>query len=298
MLSAIIVNHRSSDIVDACLRSLHAGTVAPGEAIVIDNEGTGRPLPPDLAGRDGLRVERYDDNPGYSVSCNRGVRLVGGDELLFLNADVTLSPDCLEHCLTALCADSGIGALTPRLVRPDGSLDHACHRGLPTPLASAAHKLRLNRLAPRSHRLARYTMTWLDPLTDHDVEACSGAFMLMPRAAFEEVGGWDERYRFYADDLDLCARLGAAGKRVRYVGTATAIHKKGAHSYQRVPDRELTLEQRATKRRLRRHIAAAHRLFYEEHLAPDSNALVNGTMRMLFRFQDARLNLAERRVGS
>src|SRR4029079_7955997 len=99
--------------------------------------------------------------------------------VLFLNADVTVAPDCLERAATALAADPSIGIVTARLVRPDGSLDHACHRGIPTPSAALWYALRLHRLRPRSRRFAAYTMSWQDPRTGHDIEACSGAVLMI-----------------------------------------------------------------------------------------------------------------------
>ena len=115
-------------------------------------------------------------------------------------------------------------------MRPDGSLDHACHRGIPSVIDLLVYKARLDRLAPRSRRLGHYRLSWLNPATVHDVEACSGAFLLMRREVLDAVGGWDERYWFYAEDLDLCLRVAQAGWRVQYVGSATAVHVKGGSS--------------------------------------------------------------------
>ncbi|MFV2064641.1 MAG: glycosyltransferase, partial [Chloroflexota bacterium] len=168
MLSAIVINFRSHDLVNACLRSLLSGSLAPDEIIVIDNEGVDGGLAPDLASDDRIRLTIVAGNPGYAASCNAGAAQAAGDIILFLNADVTVDHDCLGSCVAALAADPGIGIVTARLQRPDGSLDRACHRGLPTAAASLSYKLRLHRLAPRSRRLGRYTMSWLGPATDHD----------------------------------------------------------------------------------------------------------------------------------
>ena len=98
------------------------------------------------------------------------------------------------------------------------------------------------------------------------MEACSGAFLLIRREALEAVGGWDERYWFYAEDLDLCLRVTQAGWRVRYVGTASAVHVKGSSSNLRRSPSDLTDEQRATRRRVREAIIDSHERFYREHL--------------------------------
>ena len=293
MLSAIVVNHRSHALVNACLRSLLEGSIVPDEIVVVDNEGSHGALLPELAADERIRLHVVPGNPGYAASCNTGASLTDGDVLLFLNADVTLPADCLERCLEAL-REPGVGIVTPRLVRPDGRLDHACHRGLPTPAASLAYKLGLHRLVPRSRLLGRYTMAWLDPATDHDVEACSGAFLLIERHDLDAVGGWDERYRFYAEDLDLCLRVGQAGRRVRDLGTVRATHVKGAFSHHGSADAALDPEQLAVKRWVEREIIASHRLFFEEHLRTGSAAPTRAAIELLFTLQSLRLDAADR----
>jgi GT2 family glycosyltransferase len=294
LLSVIIVNFRSHALVNDCLRSLLAGTMQPDEIVVIDNEADGGGLASDLAAEPRIRLSERSDNPGYAASCNAGAALAGGDQLLFLNADVTVDPDTLERCWSVLSADPAIGVVTPRLVRPDGSMDHACHRGLPTAGASLAYKLRLHRLFPRSHRLARYTMAWLDPSTDHDIEACSGAFLLVSRQDLDAVGGWDERYRFYGEDLDLCLRLTDRGLRVRYLGSVRATHLKGAFSHRDTPDAALDDSQRAVKRWVEREIIASHRLFFEEHIRDRSMAPTRLAIQLMFALQALRVDATDR----
>ncbi len=294
MLSVIVVNFRSSVLVNSCLRALLAGERVPDEIVVIDNEADDGGLEPDLAANPLVRLELRPGNPGYAASCNAGATLARGDVLLFLNADVTVAPDTLERCLHELAGDDSVGIVTPRLVRPDGTLDHACHRGLPTAGASLAYKARLHRLFPHSRSLGRYTMSWLDQRTDHDVEACSGAFLLISRADLEDVGAWDDRYRFYAEDLDLCLRISGRGKRVRYLGTVSATHLKGAFSHYGIADRELDREQREVKRWAQREVIAAHRLFFEEHVRGDASALTRWAIELMFTLQSWRLDAADR----
>lgn len=294
LLSTIVINFRSHDLVNDCLRSLLAGSRQPDEIVVMDNEASGGGLAPELATDPRVRLSLNDGNPGYAASCNAGAALATGDTLLFLNADVTLDRDTLARCEAELVGDPSIGVVTPRLVRPDGEMDHACHRGLPTAAASLAYKLRLHRLFPRSRRLARYTMAWLDPATDHDIEACSGAFLLISRELLDAVGGWDERYRFYGEDLDLCLRVRGAGRRVRYLGSVPSTHLKSAFSHNDTPDRDLDRSQLEVKRWVQREVIASHRLFFEEHIRPDSAAPTRLAIELLFGLQSLRLDAADR----
>jgi GT2 family glycosyltransferase len=292
--SAIIVNFRSHDLVNDCIRSLLSGSTQPDEIVVVDNQAGDGGLAPDLVGHPRVRLSLIEGNPGYAASCNAGAALADGDRLLFMNADVTVETDTLARCSAALDEDPTIGVVTPRLSRPDGELDHACHRGLPTAGASLAYKFRLHRLFPRSQRLARYTMAWLDPGTDHDIEACSGAFMMIPRAVLDAAGGWDERYRFYAEDLDLCLRVSRTGRRVRYLGTVGAVHLKGAFSHNGTPDRELDASQREVKRWVQREVIASHRLFFEEHIRDESSPPTRLAIELMFTLQSLRLDATDR----
>jgi GT2 family glycosyltransferase len=294
LLSTIVVNFRSHDLVNDCLRSLLAGSRPPDEIVVVDNEAAGGGLSPDLAADPRVRLSLDPDNPGYAASCNSGAAIASGDTLLFLNADVTVDGDTLARCEAELRGDPSIGIVSPRLLRPDGAMDHACHRGLPTAGASLAYKLHLDRLFPRSHRLARYTMAWLDRATDHDIESCTGAFLLISRDALETAGGWDERYRFYGEDLDLCLRVSESGRRVRYLGTVQATHLKGAFSHSDTPDRELDDSQRQVKRWVQREVIASHRLFFDEHIRPGSAAPTRLAIESLFWLQSMRLDVADR----
>jgi len=231
-------------------------------------------------------------NPGYAAACNRGAAESTAAWVLFMNADVSVTSGCLEAVFAEAGSSEDIAIATGALHLPDGSLDHACHRGIPTPLDSLAYKLRLHRVFPRSRRLGRYTMAWLDPAETHDVEACSGAFLLIRRAALDAVGGWDERYWFYAEDLDLCLRVSRGGDRVRYVGSARATHLKGASSHLRQDPRSLDAEQRATRQRVQRAVVEAHDLFYREHLEARTPRLLRPLIAAQFSLQRRRLRRA------
>ena len=129
-------------------------------------------------------------------------------------------------------------------------------------------------------------MTWLNTDGVHDVEACSGAFLLIRREALEAVGGWDERYWFYAEDLDLCLRVTQAGWRVRYVGTATALHLKSSSSHVRRREDELTMPERARlAAACRRAIVDSHQRFYRQHLQADDGAAAAAAGGRMFALQ-------------
>jgi GT2 family glycosyltransferase len=290
-LGAVIVSYRRYDLLRGCIESLLGSTLQPSEIVVVDNESQAAELDAVAHTFPGVKTIVNAGNDGFARACNQGWRALTEDLVLFVNPDVTVDPNCLRQCVDVATTSHDVGMITCRLVRPDGRFDHACHRGLPTPFASLAYALKLNRLFPRSRRFARYTMSWLDLATDHDVEACSGAFMLVRRSVLERVGGWDERYWFYAEDLDLCLRVGKDGWRVRYLANATATHVKGAssglHSRVRRPDRV----DRARTRRLQASIIDSHSLFFRLHLEPSTGRPIAAAIRVMFAAQRLRLRL-------
>jgi GT2 family glycosyltransferase len=286
-LSVIVVNHRRPDLLTEALRALFGSGRRPDEIVVLEADALEAPtLPADEHDPPiPVRLVLLEDNPGYAAACNRGAATCDGDWLLFMNADVMVSADCLEAVLGEASADPSVGIATCRLVRPDGQLDHACHRGIPSVLDSLFYRTRLDRLRPRSRRLAHYRMSWLDPNGSHEIEACTGAFLLIRRSALEAVGGWDERYWFYAEDLDLCLRVTQVGWRVRYVGSVTATHVKGGSSNLRRSPQDLTDEQRATRQRVREAAIESHQRFYHEHLEADTARPLRPLVRAMFAAQ-------------
>ena len=153
-----------------------------------------------------------------------------------------------------------------RLVRPDGRLDHACKRGFPTPASALAYFTGLSRLFPRSRRFGVYTASHVDADADGDVDAINGAFMLVSRSAVNDVGGLDEDFWLYAEDLDWCYRFKYHGWRVYYTAAATVIHHKGGSS--------------TGGRRLKAN-TAFHRgmwIFYRKHYANDHALLTNAAV--------------------
>ncbi len=288
-VTLVVVDYRNPELLARCLTKVFASDPVPADVVVVDVDPLEELSLPasvtDVSDGPRLRVATTSDNPGYSAVCNRGAEGAGTEWVLFMNSDVMLEPDTLGTVLDEVGPDPGVGIATCRLELPDGTLDHACHRGIPSPFDSLWYKARLDRLFPRSRRFGHYRMTWLDPGTVHDVEACSGAFLLVRREALEAVGGWDERYWFYAEDLDLCLRVARAGWRVRYVGTSSAVHLKSSSSHVRRRDGDLDAVQLETRRRVRRAIVDSHDRFYREHLEADTARPVRPLIDLMFALQ-------------
>ena len=141
-----------------------------------------------------------------------------------------ITPDTLASMTAYMDANPDVGCATARLVLEDGRLDLACRRSFPTPGAAFYRISQLSRLFPRSKRAARYNLTYLPDDQETDIDSPCGAFMFVRREAYEQVGGLDERYFMYGEDLDWAFRLKAAGWRITYAPVSTVLHLKRASS--------------------------------------------------------------------
>jgi GT2 family glycosyltransferase len=262
-LSVVIVTYNVRELLAACLASLYAnhGPLAV-EVCVVDNasqDGSAamvRERFPDVT------VLAHGENRGYAHANNLALARARGRHVLLLNPDTVLPPDGLRQLVRALDDDPTLGAVGPKLIRPDGSLDLACRRSFPTPEIALYRMLGLSRRFPRSRRFARYNLTYLDPDEPADVDALVGACMAIRGSALQQVGLLDERFFMYGEDLDLAYRLKQHGWRVRYDPSIVVLHHKGASS-------------RQASLRARRAFFAAMLLFHRKHYWQRHSPLVN-----------------------
>jgi GT2 family glycosyltransferase len=222
-LSVLIVSHNSADVLPRCLEAL-AGQGGPRlEVIVVDNGSAERP-------QHHPRLNELicnPDNPGFAVACNQAAARARAPWLLFLNPDCFPEPGDLTRLLALgkqANVDADLGVLGVQLLNPDGSLQAASRRDDPTPQRLLGSLLRGRARIEGAQREDRELA---------DVDAISGALMLVPRAAFDAVGGFDQGYRLHFEDLDFCRRLRQRGLRVVFASALQITHLKGTSSRRR-----------------------------------------------------------------
>ena len=230
LLSVVVVTYNVRHLLAACLRSVLASKAPfPFEVCVVDTgtDGSAALVRGDFPE---VQVIEAPHNPGFAGANNLGLRRSRGRYCLLLNPDTEVPPDALADTVAALEEDPAIGILGPKLVRADGSLDLACRRSFPTPRNALYHFLRLPRLFPRQPLFGEYNLTSRDPDEAYDVDAVTGAYMLMRRETLEQIGLLDETFWMYGEDLDLCWRSRARGWRTRYHPAVEVLHLKGQSS--------------------------------------------------------------------
>lgn len=225
-LSVVVVSHNGSPLLQACLESLATDPDRGRyEVTVVDNASTDGAAEMVRRAHPGVRVIESGSNLGFARAANIGIRDSTGEYILLLNPDTVVPAGTLRICVDALVQRPDVGMLGCKLVRPDGTLDHACKRSFPTPSSALVHMSKLPRLMG-GNQPGSYTAAHIDEDETGLVDAVNGAFMLVRRTALDSVGLLDERYWMYGEDLDWCFRFWAAGWPVLYWPGATVLHVK------------------------------------------------------------------------
>jgi N-acetylglucosaminyl-diphospho-decaprenol L-rhamnosyltransferase len=227
-VTAIVVNWNTMDLLEACLRSLSA--YAPPnlsmEIIVVDNGSTDRTAEHVSRTWPSVRLIANAENVGFTRANNQAIRSSHGDRLLLINADATLTPQCLQRMLAVFDENARVAAVGPRLRYGDGRWQRWTAGRHPSLGAALNYYLFLERLFPDRARFAGLFLG-KDVREGRVVDWVSSACMLLRRDATEAVGLLDERLFVYMDDVDLCSRLRAAGWLVWYCPEAEAVHLMG-----------------------------------------------------------------------
>jgi len=170
-------------------------------------------------------------NLGYGGGANRGVAATDADIVVVLNPDLVVHPGAIAAMARTLQADAVVAVVGPRIVEADGTRYPSARR-FPTAADAVGHAL-LARWWPANPFSQRYRMDDLDPDRATAVDWVSGACLAVRRQAWEELGGFDESYFMYAEDMDLCFRARRAGWSVVYEPSATVMHLQGVTTARR-----------------------------------------------------------------
>jgi GT2 family glycosyltransferase len=227
-LSIIIVNYNVKEFIQNLLHSIvKASEGIQYEVIIIDN-----------ASDDGSAEfikEKFPEvklivnsvNRGFSKANNQGLKFAKGEYLLLLNPDTLVREDTFRNMIDFFRFTPEAGLAGCKILNPDGSLQLACRRSFPGPWTSFCKVTGLSSFFPDSRIFARYNLSYLDENQSYEVDAVSGSFMMMRREVYEKIGGLDEQFFMYGEDLDLCYRVQKSGYKVFYVHSTQIIHYKG-----------------------------------------------------------------------
>ena len=208
-VAAVVVNYNAGDHLVDCVRSIRADGV--DDIVVVDNGSHDGSLEALIAADPSVRVLRMSRNLGFGSAANRGVAATTTPYVLVMNPDTVVEPGLVKALLAALDHDPRLGVVGPRLDNSDGTL-YPSGRQFPN-LGDAIGHAFLVDLVPDNPFTRRYRMLDWDHAKARRVDWVSGACFLAAAEAFDAVGGFDEAYFMYLEDVDLCWRLaGRAGR--------------------------------------------------------------------------------------
>jgi N-acetylglucosaminyl-diphospho-decaprenol L-rhamnosyltransferase len=236
LIDVVTVAYRSDD----CLRDCVEPLVGDPEinVVVVDNACPNKSA--DTVADLDVRILTMPRNVGFAAGCNAGAATGKGDVILFLNPDATMSAADVRRLGTLFAEDPSCGALGPHILESNGE-DQPSMRRLPRLGTAFGEALFVQQLLPRAAWTTEIVRTGYDGPAES--EWLSGAVLSVRRSAFEAVGGFDERFFMYCEDIDLCARISAAGYSVKYDPSPTATHAGGGSA-----PRPLQAAQRAEAR--------------------------------------------------
>jgi len=232
-LSIVIVTFNSRRDIEKCLHSLQTHCLGVAiEILVLDNASADGTADFIQAHFPAVRLLRSGENLGYARANNLAAKQAKSRYLLFLNPDTWLDDDLATPIVRFLDSHPEAGGCTPRALNPDGSLQVGSVRQLPTLTPLFYDQVGLAQLFPRSRRFGRYRMTWWDHNDQREVEQAMGACLALRREVFETVGGFDESYFMYYEDVELCRAVRDAGWKIFYLPDARVYHVGGQSANQ------------------------------------------------------------------
>lgn len=258
-LSIIIVTFRAYAALRQCLRAIvEMGAQISTEVIVADNDPDPAALREIEIAFPSVTILAIPRNVGFGAAVNRAAAVAAGRYMLLLNPDVTLGPGVCDLIVRHADAHPEAGAVGPRLLDPAQKVQGSARRFPDASTLLFGRQSWLTRQFP-NNRWSRWNIL-VDPGPQgpRQVDWVSGACVLVATAAFEEVGGFDERFFLYWEDADMCKRMAHRGRSVWYLPQAEAVHIGGVSTRQ-TPWRAIVAFHCSAFRYARKHVRGVTR---------------------------------------
>lgn len=247
-LSIVVVTWNSAADIDACIDSINCG--AEFEVIVVDNASTDDTLGL-LRQHHHLKLVENPRNHGYAFASNQGIKLTTGEYVLLLNPDTRVELGALDKLARHLDEHSAVGTVAPRLISPDGTTQYSI-RSFPTAGSLFWELVGLSRLFPKSRVFGRWKMKYFDYDRTGEVEQPMASCLMVRKTVLDLLGGMDEQFPIFFNDVDLSKRMADAGWKTIYVADARVVHRHGASTRQ-VRAKMIRESHRSAFRYLRKH---------------------------------------------
>ncbi len=228
-LSIVVLSYNTKDLLHDCLNSLKDRRREIDLEVIVSDNGSEDGSPEMVEKRfPWARLIKIGENVGFAAGNNKARKLCKGKYLLFLNSDTFVYKGTLKETVQYLEDHIDVGAITCKIVLPDGSLDKDARRSFITPWTGLVHIfLKLDRMFPKSKLFAQYWYGYIAPNKVHEVDALQGAFFLVRKKTLDSVDWFDEDYFLDGEDIDLSWKIKNAGWRIIYYPKVKILHIKG-----------------------------------------------------------------------
>ena len=231
-LSVVVVSWNVRELLCGCLRSLReTAGVLDVEVVVVDNASSDGSAEQVRTAFPQVQLIALDENTGYAGGNNRGLAASHGRHVLSLNPDTVVRPGALEAIVRTLDSDPHIGAVAPRNLREDGRVRPSARR-FPSRAAMLYRYLFFRGIQPLRGAYRAYRMRDVAWDREMSVDQPAGAALAVRRTVLEEVGGWDDGFFMYFEEVDLCRRIRDRGYEIRFTPAAEVVHLGGRSTRQ------------------------------------------------------------------
>lgn len=281
-LSIIIVSYNTKEILNRCLQSLTNNLSRikefKTEVIIVDNNSTDgtKSMLQNFQGK-ATKIIFNKENVGYGKANNQGVQIASGDYILFLNSDVIVGKINFSKIIDYINRNLQVGVVTVKVKLSNGKIDPACHRGFPTLWRSFCYYVGLEKLFGFWPILGQvfggYHLSFLNKKIIHEIDSPTGAFYLIRKEIFNKIGGFDETFFFYGEDLDLSFQVKKLGYQVIFYPDEEVLHLK----YQSgLKGKDLN-----HRKKIKKYFNHAMKLFYQKNYANSNPKLINSLVYFL-----------------
>lgn len=228
MLSIIIISYNVEKLLKDCIESIYRETKDRAFDIwIVDNNSRDNSIQMIKSNFPEINLIENKQNVGFTKANNVAISRSKSDYILLLSPDTLILQNAIEKMVSFMNQNPKVGISGCRILNEDRTLQLACRRSIPTPKVAFFRLTGLSKLFPNSKIMAKYNLTYLDPNEPHEVDAVSGAFLVIRREVIDDIGMLDENFWIYGEDLDWCLRAKKAGWKVMYYPHAEIIHYKG-----------------------------------------------------------------------
>lgn len=225
-LTIIVLSYNTQELTVKVLN--HFDLQKDWELIVVDNASQDNSVIEIKKNIPQSIIIQNQQNVGFAKANNQALKRAKGTFALLLNSDAFIDTEGINKLIHFLETHPHAAIVTPKVILPDGQIDKACHRGMPTPWNAFTYFTKLESVFPQTRIFSGYHQLYKDLHTTHAIDATAATAMLVRMSVIKKIGYFDEDFFFYGEDLDLCQRVTDQGYKIYYLPDVEVIHQKSA----------------------------------------------------------------------